>query len=176
MAGRGSTFVPRSSAPGTGGLWKTRRGHVPRTGIADLERKHPKCGYNWSAPSSRTNFDQDVCRGREPHRVKIGAGRLLFVPPSLRPFVPLRLVRSMTVEVLIGHPEPPGRVTHAEQAAPFPDGCIQPRWASIKRFFTHHYLAGGGTELPVTESPRRQRGRGVWQPRHWEHRIRGELA
>ena len=65
---------------------------------------------------------------------------------------------------------------HCIWSLPEGDDDFPARWASIKRFFTHHYLAGGGTELPVTESRDRQRGRGVWQPRYWEHRIRDELA
>jgi len=63
---------------------------------------------------------------------------------------------------------------HCIWSLPEGDDDFPARWASIKRFFTHHYLAGGGTELPVTESRDRQRGRGVWQPRYWEHRIRDE--
>ncbi len=65
---------------------------------------------------------------------------------------------------------------HCIWSLPEGDDGFPARWASIKRFFTHHYLAGGGTELPVTESRNRQRGRGVWQPRYREHRIRDELA
>ncbi len=65
---------------------------------------------------------------------------------------------------------------HCIWSLPEGDDDFPARWASIKRFFTHYYLTGGGTELPVTESRDRQRGRGVWQPRYWEHRIRDELA
>lgn len=63
---------------------------------------------------------------------------------------------------------------HCIWSLPECDDAFPARWASIKRFFTHHYLRGGGKELPVTASRDRQRGRGIWQPRYWEHRVRDE--
>ena len=45
------------------------------------------------------------------------------------------------------------------------------RIAWIKRTFTRNWLLNGGTELPISEGKRRQRRRGVWQPRFWEHLI-----
>ena len=46
------------------------------------------------------------------------------------------------------------------------------RIAAIKKRFTRAYLAGGGAEGELSASQRRQRCRGVWQKRFWEHRIR----
>ena len=63
---------------------------------------------------------------------------------------------------------------HCIWTLPACDDDFPARWASIKRYFTHHYLRDGGVELPVTASRDRKRGRGVWQPRYWEHRIRDE--
>ena len=63
---------------------------------------------------------------------------------------------------------------HCIWTLPDGDDDFPARWAFIKRYFTHHYLRGGGIELPVTAGRDQKRGRGVWQPRYWEHRIRNE--
>lgn len=57
-----------------------------------------------------------------------------------------------------------------------PDGDTDysTRWACIKMLFTRQWLAAGGGEAPVSQSRRRQRGRGIWQKRFWEHAIRDE--
>jgi len=46
------------------------------------------------------------------------------------------------------------------------------RVGAMKKRFTRAYLAAGGVEAEVSASQRRQRCRGVWQKRFWEHRIR----
>ena len=49
------------------------------------------------------------------------------------------------------------------------------RWQAIKAKFTHEWLAADGAEQRVTQGYRRQRRRGIWQPRFVEHTIRDEL-
>jgi len=46
------------------------------------------------------------------------------------------------------------------------------RISKIKRNFTERYLSSGGREERTTEAKQRQRYRGVWQPRFFEHTIR----
>lgn len=46
------------------------------------------------------------------------------------------------------------------------------RISAMKKRFTRAYIASGGVEGETTASQRRQRYRGVWQKRFWEHRIR----
>jgi putative transposase len=48
------------------------------------------------------------------------------------------------------------------------------RWKAIKAKFTAEWLSLGGREWRVSEGYRRQRRRGVWQPRFIEHMIRDE--
>src|SRR5262249_10323423 len=43
-----------------------------------------------------------------------------------------------------------------------------------KRSFTVQWLAGGGSEAPVSGSKQKARRRGVWQRRYWEHVLRDE--
>ena len=57
---------------------------------------------------------------------------------------------------------------------PHGDDDFPKRWRQIKGRFTHDYLAGGGRDWDVSDQHGRQGRRGVWQPRYWEHRIRGE--
>ncbi|NOS99912.1 MAG: transposase [Phycisphaerales bacterium] len=63
---------------------------------------------------------------------------------------------------------------HCLWTLPDGDDRFPMRWANIKRLFTQSYLAAGADELPVTSNRDRHNERGVWQPRYWEHRIRGE--
>ena len=42
-------------------------------------------------------------------------------------------------------------------------------WA--KKEFTKQWLKIGGHEAPVSESRKRERRKGIWQPRYWEHTI-----
>jgi len=48
------------------------------------------------------------------------------------------------------------------------------RWGIIKKRFTQTWLSLGGVEQSVTASRQRNRRRGVWQPRFWEHALRDE--
>ena len=49
------------------------------------------------------------------------------------------------------------------------------RWRWIKREFTRGWLALGGAEQQRSDSRRRERRRGIWQRRFWEHTIRDEM-
>jgi putative transposase len=52
------------------------------------------------------------------------------------------------------------------------DADFSGRMTYVKSRFTRSYLAGGGDEQPRSRSRLRQRARGVWQRRFWEHAIR----
>lgn len=57
-----------------------------------------------------------------------------------------------------------------------PDGDTEysKRLGWLKKEFTKRWLAGGGSERPVSVSRERHRRHGVWQRRFWEHAIRDE--
>ncbi|HEY2894155.1 MAG TPA: transposase [Pirellulales bacterium] len=54
------------------------------------------------------------------------------------------------------------------------DSAYSDRWRWLKAEFTRHWLAAGGSEAPLRQPSSRQRRRGVWQRRFWEHTIRNE--
>lgn len=58
---------------------------------------------------------------------------------------------------------------------PAGDHGYSARWAWIKKEFTRAWLAAGGFETAQSPRGRRERRRGVWQRRFWEHTIRDEL-
>jgi putative transposase len=60
---------------------------------------------------------------------------------------------------------------HTLWTLPPGDKNYDARWKRIKSHFTHHWLAAGGAEGPVTRGKRRERRRGVWQRRYWEHTV-----
>jgi putative transposase len=55
---------------------------------------------------------------------------------------------------------------------PESDTDYSQRISLIKRRFTYTYLRNGGEESTSTTSRQRQRVRGVWEKRFWEHTIR----
>lgn len=61
---------------------------------------------------------------------------------------------------------------HMLMTLPDGDGNFSIRVNRIKSIFTHSYLAAGGIEQCRTFSRVRQRSRGVWLKRFWEHTIR----
>ena len=63
---------------------------------------------------------------------------------------------------------------HAIWTLPTADDSYSDRWRWIKREFTREWLASGGKDLALRLSQRRERRRGVWQRRFWEHSIRDE--
>jgi putative transposase len=64
---------------------------------------------------------------------------------------------------------------HTIWTLPRGDAAYPRRWAAIKRTFSAGWLAEGGSEQVVSAGRLRQRRRGVFLPRYWEHSIRDEL-
>ena len=64
---------------------------------------------------------------------------------------------------------------HAVWRLPDGDTNYSMRWGWIKKEFTKGWPARGGTEQPLSASRTRNRRRGLWQRRFWEHLIRDEL-
>jgi len=63
---------------------------------------------------------------------------------------------------------------HAIWTLPSGDDDYPNRWKAIKAKFTSQWIEAGGIEQDVSSGYRRQRRRGVWQPRFMEHTIRDE--
>ena len=63
---------------------------------------------------------------------------------------------------------------HALWTLPEGDGDFSTRFAVLKKSFTERWLKEGGWEGAVSGSRRRNRRRGVWQRRFWEHVIRDQ--
>jgi putative transposase len=63
---------------------------------------------------------------------------------------------------------------HAIWTLPDGDADSSSRWGRIKRAFTQAWTSDHGWEGAVSESRDRERRRGVWQRRFWEHVIRDE--
>jgi putative transposase len=63
---------------------------------------------------------------------------------------------------------------HALWRLPEGDSDYSRRWAWLKKEFTKRWLASGGADQRISESRQRNRRRGVWQRRFWEHVIRDE--
>lgn len=63
---------------------------------------------------------------------------------------------------------------HALWQLPPNDDRYSLRWNWIKRKFTQRWLAQGGREQQRPQSRLRERRRGVWQRRFWEHTIADE--
>ena len=58
---------------------------------------------------------------------------------------------------------------HAIWSLPPGDVEYPKRWGWIKKEFTKEWLAAGGCEEQISDARRREKRRGVWQPRYWEH-------
>ena len=67
---------------------------------------------------------------------------------------------------------------HTIWSLPMHDCDFSRRWAFLKKEFTKLWLERGGIEQARSQSRERNRRRGVWQRRFWEHAIRddGDLA
>jgi putative transposase len=63
---------------------------------------------------------------------------------------------------------------HAIWTLPEGDTRYSARWGWIKKEFTKAYLAAGGLEHVRNASRLKQRRRGIWQRRFWEHALRDE--
>lgn len=63
---------------------------------------------------------------------------------------------------------------HAIWTLPEGDVDFSRRWAYLKKTFTQTWLSHGGTEQWCSHSRQKNRRRGVWQRRFWEHALRDE--
>ncbi|KAA5544659.1 transposase [Roseiconus nitratireducens] len=63
---------------------------------------------------------------------------------------------------------------HTIWTLPPADCAYSMRLGWVKKEFTKHWLATGGDETRVTSGITRERRRGIWQPRFWEHTIQDE--
>lgn len=63
---------------------------------------------------------------------------------------------------------------HTIWSLPERDHDFSRRWSFLKRTFTKAWLLNGGLEQPTSGSRKKNRRRGVWQRRFWEHLIRDE--
>ena len=63
---------------------------------------------------------------------------------------------------------------HAIWTLPAGDTRYSARWGFIKKEFTQVWLALEGLEQSRSESRLKQRRRGVWQRRFWEHALRDD--
>lgn len=60
---------------------------------------------------------------------------------------------------------------HAIWTLPPGDKEYSKRWGWIKKEFTSWYLRIGGREVGISAGRQKERRRGVWQPRFWEHTL-----
>lgn len=60
---------------------------------------------------------------------------------------------------------------HAIWTMPRNDSNYSARWSRIKKEFTKRWIDTGAVNLTVSPSQQRERRRGVWQRRFWEHTI-----
>jgi putative transposase len=63
---------------------------------------------------------------------------------------------------------------HTIWSLPHGDSDYSTRWAWVKKEFTKSWLGAGGAEAATSASCQRNRRRGVWQRRFWEHCIEDE--
>ena len=77
---------------------------------------------------------------------------------------------AFTIEAIVLLPEH----LHTIWTLPPGDADFSRRWSFLKRRFTQGWLRQGGAEQPTSLSRQRNRRRGVWQRRFWEHTIRDE--
>jgi putative transposase len=101
------------------------------------------------------------------------ARRPLFSDPANRDLLrsaieTCRLARPFTIDAFVLLPDH----LHAVWTLPSGDSDYSIRWSLIKKSFTRSFLATGGHDRAVSASRRRNRRRGVWQRRFWEHVIR----
>ncbi len=107
--------------------------------------------------------------------VVVNRRRHLFADPAPVAFLGSMFRRClmrwpMTVDAIVLLPDH----LHAIWSLPPGDSEYPKRWGWIKKEFTKQWLAVGGHEGPVSEGRKRERRRGIWQPRYWEHTIEDE--
>ena len=76
----------------------------------------------------------------------------------------------MTIDAIVLLPDH----LHTIWTLPTDDSDYCRRWAWIKKEFTKAWLASHGKEQSRSDSRLRNRRRGVWQRRFWEHAIRND--
>ncbi len=64
---------------------------------------------------------------------------------------------------------------HTIWTLPAGDTGFSRRWAWLKKEFTKRYLKSGGREQSTSASRVKNRRRGVWQRRFWEHTIEDDF-
>jgi len=74
------------------------------------------------------------------------------------------------VDALVLMPNHP----HSIWTTPTDDCDYSQRWGIVKKPFTQAWLASVGAEQTVTAARLRDRRRGGWQRRFWEHALRDE--
>ena len=79
-----------------------------------------------------------------------------------------RATRPFTIDAIVLLPDH----LHMIMTLPQDDVEYSTRLSIIKRRFTRAWLANGGEERARSASRLRQRRRGVWQRKFWEHTIR----
>jgi putative transposase len=63
---------------------------------------------------------------------------------------------------------------HTIWSLPPGDDQYPKRWGWLKKEFTQRWSENGGKDNPVSSGRVRQRRRGIWQPRYWEHTLEDE--
>jgi putative transposase len=63
---------------------------------------------------------------------------------------------------------------HAIWTLPRRDGDYSKRWGWLKKELTQQWRGMGGKDHVVSEGRKRERRRGIWQPRFWEHTPQDE--
>ncbi|HET6246951.1 MAG TPA: transposase [Tepidisphaeraceae bacterium] len=105
-----------------------------------------------------------VTEGREPIFADAGARAILR-----NAIETCRSNHAFVLDALVLLPDH----THLMLTLPEGDSDFSGRIRAIKSRFTRDYLAIGGLEKRRSRSRVRQRTRGVWQRRFWEHAIAG---
>ncbi len=77
---------------------------------------------------------------------------------------------AFSMDAIVVLPDP----IHAIWSLPAGDTNYSTRWAWLKKEFTKAYLANDGIERVTSHSRQKNRRRGVWQRRFWEHTIEDE--
>ena len=112
-----------------------------------------------------TFFFTLVTETREPLLVEPTARHLLHAA-----FEQTRGRFPFTIDTIVLLPDH----LHTIWTLPPDDADFSTRWSFLKRHFTKAWLSSGGRECGRTKSRQRNRRRGVWQRRFWEHLIRDE--
>jgi REP-associated tyrosine transposase len=99
----------------------------------------------------------------------------ILTDPNAREFLRQAFVRCRSgwpfrIEAIVLLPDH----LHAIWSLPRGDANYSLRWAWIKKEFTKSWIGAGGSEEAISASRRRNRRRGVWQRRFWEHCLEDE--